>query len=1024
MRKYYLYIVCVLCSYAASAQYYATQLYAAPEGLYGDVTQILIHSDGSLWCGTYSNGIYHFDNKNFTNYSTKNGMVNDICINLFEDEYHNIWSCNAQQGISYITPRGKIVVVEKSLDNNEVHEIGFKNDKNKLFFSKNRNQFDIYDYAKNAFVADERIFFDEKNYVICYEGNWMLKKKDGYLLYLEDKKTNKKQYYNCSNGKMIPYTTIANDENFKQVFFENNDIAFIRTKRGIYINEKGLWNFKVDFKKIGLENIDFLQNTKHNTRSTFFGKYKNGAYCIVDFTKDFSSYKKYDFKFSGSINEGFTSIVKDKANNFWITTQDGLLKVYSSIFEFKNDAPNMLKELYQLQEDKYGKIWFGSYRNGAAVYDGNSLQPAPKNIQKLGVYYFVGYLKADNGDMIMMSENKGFFRFDGKNKFSTSEIQIAESKELQNTAFYLYKSKKGKIWIGGAGTGLGFLPHEDSILQNRPTKVTFKGTKQGITTGNVLTITEDNYGRFWFGRPSKGIGVYNQNLDKGVTFKRENQILDYGAISSVTDTYGNIWFGTDKGLCFFTPPAEMPDSTYLFRKNMRLVAKEYLGNSQVNFLKIWNNKYLVIGNQLGISIFDLEVFYRSNQQKVVIRLLNKYGATMSGASQNDICIDHNNLIWAATDNGVTRFDPSLFVADTIVPKLYLDSLASGTDIFRLSNETNMRFEPERKDLVFYFHSDFNTLLYDNIQFRYRFATDTAWSELSSKNTFELRSLKSGRYRIEIQAVKDGICSEIRALDFWILPWYLDTKLLGFFGIFCALVVVFGGTLYNKKQAEIENQRKEQNKLQVQAIVNQLNPHFINNALGWVQSQITNDEAQDVIQKLAENIGIVFLNTREKKAFHSLSAEVKLVKNYLVIQKHRFEERVTYILPEDTVLDRLGSTKIPLMLFQIHCENAVEHGIVKQKNGGYLKLLLEEQDKNFLKVVIEDNGIGRRKAAEIGSRGTQQGTKMLKELETIFNKHNEFHLQSWYEDDIFTNEKGEKHGTRVHIVIPKNYIYDI
>ena len=324
MRKYYLYIVCVLCSYAASAQYYATKLYAAPEGLYGDVTQILIHSDGSLWCGTYSNGIYHFDNQTFTNYTTKNGMANDCCVNLFEDTYHNVWSCYNQQGLGYITSRGKIVVVEKSLDNNEAHEIGFEKDKNKVFYSKSRKQFDIYDYERNTFMADEKLVFDEKNYEIPYEGYWILKKKDDFLIYLEDKKTKKKQYYNCLNGKMIPYTTTANDEKYIQVSVEDNDIAFIRTAKGIHINEKGIWNFKVDFKKIGLGNIDFLQNTNPNIRSTLLGKYKNGTYCIVDFTDDFSSYKKYDFKFEGAINDGLTTIVKDKANNFWIGTQGGL----------------------------------------------------------------------------------------------------------------------------------------------------------------------------------------------------------------------------------------------------------------------------------------------------------------------------------------------------------------------------------------------------------------------------------------------------------------------------------------------------------------------------------------------------------------------------------------------------------------------------------------------------------------------------------------------------------------------------
>lgn len=50
--------------------------------------------------------------------------------------------------------------------------------------------------------------------------------------------------------------------------------------------------------------------------------------------------------------------------------------------------------------------------------------------------------------------------------------------------------------------------------------------------------------------------------------------------------------------------------------------------------------------------------------------------------------------------------------------------------------------------------------------------------------------------------------------------------------------------------------------------------------------------------------------------------------------------------------------------------------------------------------------------------------MLKELEAIFNKQNKLDIQQYYEDGIFTDSKGNSFGTRVVIIIPKVYNYDL
>ena len=150
--------------------------------------------------------------------------------------------------------------------------------------------------------------------------------------------------------------------------------------------------------------------------------------------------------------------------------------------------------------------------------------------------------------------------------------------------------------------------------------------------------------------------------------------------------------------------------------------------------------------------------------------------------------------------------------------------------------------------------------------------------------------------------------------------------------------------------------------------------------------------------------------------------MKLVENYLYIQKKRFGDHLTYQLPPPAALEAFGKVEVPLMQVQIHCENAVEHGIRNKEEAGKVEIRLTDQP-DFLHIVVEDDGVGRRRAAELGSRGTQQGTKMLDSLMHIFNQHNALRLRSEYEDEVFTGEDGRKYGTRVNIWIPKNYRYE-
>ena len=80
-------------------------------------------------------------------------------------------------------------------------------------------------------------------------------------------------------------------------------------------------------------------------------------------------------------------------------------------------------------------------------------------------------------------------------------------------------------------------------------------------------------------------------------------------------------------------------------------------------------------------------------------------------------------------------------------------------------------------------------------------------------------------------------------------------------------------------------------------------------------------------------------------------ELKHVKNYFLIEKKRFGDRVNieYDIKDDEFL-------IPSLTLQPLVENAVKHGLCKKKGGGTI-WISTERGQDVIKIVISDDGVG-------------------------------------------------------------------
>jgi two-component sensor histidine kinase len=201
-------------------------------------------------------------------------------------------------------------------------------------------------------------------------------------------------------------------------------------------------------------------------------------------------------------------------------------------------------------------------------------------------------------------------------------------------------------------------------------------------------------------------------------------------------------------------------------------------------------------------------------------------------------------------------------------------------------------------------------------------------------------------------------------------------------------------------------------LQLQGIKSQLDPHFTFNTLNSIASLIYLEDrelAYDYMNKFTQLLrGLI--NDAER-IYRSLGEELEFVTTYLDLEKLRFGDRFNYeIIIDENVSQR---EQVPKLVLHTFAENAIKHGIMSRAEGGILKIKVVREN-NYLKLSIEDNGIGRTKA-EGQSTSTGKGLKLTGEFYDILNQINKKPIKHFIVD--LHNDAGVPVGTRVEVWVP-------
>jgi len=256
-------------------------------------------------------------------------------------------------------------------------------------------------------------------------------------------------------------------------------------------------------------------------------------------------------------------IVQDRRGDWWIPTAQGLYRFSGnrSFSELATNRPSRVytvkdgmaaNSVFRLFEDARGDLWFSTVESPRPVErwerstDKITTYEAQENDIPLAAS--TAYANDQGGNLWM-----GFYT-GGVARYAKGRFTLFTEKDGLPPGFVrdMYVDSKRRLWVATNGG----LSRVDNPLAERPQFVSYT-TKEGLTSDQVTTVTEDRWGQIYLGT-GRGIDRLDPDTGKIKHYTTADGLADNFINVSMRDAQGALWFGTLRGLSRFVPEQDQP----------------------------------------------------------------------------------------------------------------------------------------------------------------------------------------------------------------------------------------------------------------------------------------------------------------------------------------------------------------------------------------------------------------------------------------------------------------------------------
>jgi len=923
-----------------SSQNFPVKTYTAANELPNStVRSLLVDSNNILWIGT-DNGVVKKENDVFKSFFEEDGLALNNCWAITEDENKNIWFGSYGAGVSiYDGTKFKVISTKEGLVHDEITS----------FFSHGNN---MYVGTSNGFS-------------------------------IMDINTLQVLSFNPPTGNDLFRITD---------FFEyGNEIYLVSYNTGIFkIQEKNGQKHIVkvnDHKNIYSILVD--NDSIYSSNKGFFTKHK-----LLEYVKESNSI---------SSEELGTSIIwdhlKTRDNKLFVAAW-GIYDTNGGIYEIKNDrliprasefnVPS--KEVLSLAYDEtFEKLYVGTKDAGLTEI---ALNPQIK-FNPIKEERIIGFAEAENtsallmNDGLLVQENGKEFRINlvqlkewQENYVSTTKIPLPKHEddfyELDYTTkaeeiiFYDIKSNRDKYWLN---TNIGLFAIKargelDRYIPLHTEEINFTETGNLIETNpyggvrvysDLDTFTYKHFKKENVNTPTmivssfqRGSKTYFLSVFSGFykwengEFKSylKNAIWEEKKLRHITPLGNNLAISNEFGDVFIIND----DASF---KVLQKIPRAKIPGNTIAFLK-QHDENLLIGTEKGLTLFkDNNYIFLDKEQGLEQPLLS---AEVK-----------NKSIAIGSDNGYYLIN-LVAITDTkaLVDQLKLNEIYINNDEYALEPSVDFKelnLAHDENTILLQFTTNAHPFP-NKLKYQYRLNDNENWSLPSSKPEIFLAFLSPDTYDVAIKVSDEStglnftqsLISLTIVPPFWKTWWFLLLMLASL------LIIVFLIYKYQIKQTkEFEAQKRKIQKrfeeTKMEALLAQMNPHFIFNAMNSIQNYIMDSDIDNASIFLGDFAKLIRLNLDHcTKPKILLVEEIEYLQAYIRLENTRFNNRIEVVIEVDPSIDTY-EVEVPTMLLQTFVENVFVHAFPPSVADPTLKISFELFSENILICKIEDNGIG-------------------------------------------------------------------
>lgn len=701
------------------------------------------------------------------------------------------------------------------------------------------------------------------------------------------------------------------------------------------------------------------------------------------------------------------NVFKDVKNNLWFCSYTGLAMASSEMYSWKNI------ELKEKETGYFVETTFSTQLNDGRILIGNT-STRGLGLLKNGNFEVIATATGATLAVCKTASGKAFaasytqlYEFDTR----LEKLIPIKLKTSLNGVYQMHADLNGMLYLNSENGGV----YVANLTDNSVEYLTSKSLKLPDETAKLALLFIDKSNNCWFASNNL---VLKKSANNSL-FKYA--IPNVGSTKSINDIQidqlGNIWVASITGGLFLLEQNGKNQKVWI---NYNSETNNGLPDDFYTEISMDSKGILWVTSTHGIVKWD-------PFQRRAIGIFTKQNGLIDENGGNAVIesVDGSVIISTYAYLSLGKLNPNFDYGSISV--LISKCIAGGKSInfkgYGLieKNEIELKYNEGIIQLEFgisgYTHPE-------KTQYWYQL-DNSDWICLGTNTNLTLTELGGGNHSLKYKCVDVyGNASKTQQLSIIIIPpfyqrwWFYTIVILTILGLIYLFLKLKSNNI--KKEEKLKTEfNKQLAGAEMKALRAQMNPHFVFNTLNSINKFILKNEqklASQYLTKFSRLIRLILEGSNQ--GFTTLENELEMINIYIEMEKMRFQNGFDCEIVVDPKID-VTVQLIPSMILQPYIENAIWHGLLHKNSEGLIKLQFKNLNNKAFLVVIEDNGIGRKKSAELKREDTlykkSLGTKITKDRIDMINKT--YNLNATIEMIDLIDDSNECTGTRVEINLP-------